>query len=652
MAQANVFLPNNPIFDRVVKAQGGNAYTWNNVIPAKTPLAGKSNGKLVLFDNSHGETAGQADWVIDGGFSDFADDLVNNGYTVKEYRGVDKDGDGVIRYYDDRKPENVNKNEAVITYDAIKDADVFVMAEANRPFTIAEHDALKKFVDSGKGIYFISDHYNADRNTNTWDGTEVFDGYNRSTASSYNMGGAYGDLRNPQSANKGWLAENFGIRFRFNALDLKAGFSGIKSPAETEGITQGVKPILMAAGGTLSIVDGNKAKGLVYLSPTDKPVKWNSAADDGLYFGGEKEGAFVAISKPSKGKAAFIGDSSPIEDDTTKYRNESDGSIKKTHPGYKSAGSAATLSVNIINWLAKSEDYVGFDGTTRKKGVNTPEPMADMEKDETQAEPWSTPKYDPWNTDTFAPGSYNAPQPSNSPVKNTPVTGVNLDKTSLNLSVNGTASLTATVLPANATNKNLVWKSSDETVVTANNGILVAKKVGSVTITVTTVDGRKTATCNVTVTNTVIPTPTGNTFIKEGFDTLVGGKSGVTSGIPSGWTFSGSIGVYTTSGNYGKSSPALKLQASNSQITTPEFKLSATGVLSFFLKGNQPDDGCHLIIEGYNGNQWTKIADIDEFTSEATTLTYDINKAIKKVRFTYIRTSGNLALDDISITQK
>lgn len=478
-------------------------YTWNNVIPEKFPAPGKGNGKLVLFDNSHGETAGQADWVIDGGFSDFADDLVKNGYTVREYRGVDKNTDGAIRYFDDRNASNVDKNEAVITYEAIKNADVFIMAEANRPFTISERAALKRFVDDGKGIYFIADHYNADRNMNTWDSTEVYNGYNRSAADAYNMDGIYGDLRNTKDANKGWLAENFGIRFRFNAIDLLSGVSDVKLEKDTEGITKGVKPILMAAGSTLAVVDGNKAKGLVYFSDSDKPAKWGNAADKGLYFGGAKEGAYVAISKPSKGKAAFIGDSSPIEDITTKYKNEGSGKSKSTHNGYMDNGNAAVLSVNIVNWLSNTEDYVGFDGVNHTKGINTVEPMIDIEKSESQAEPWARPSYEPWNTDTYATGAYNAPKgPMTASIK---VTGVTLDQSSVIINSNKTVTLVANVQPSNASSKTVNWSSSDESIAIVSNGIVTGKAVGDAVITATTLDGAKTSTCTVKVTNDNIP---------------------------------------------------------------------------------------------------------------------------------------------------
>ncbi|NTS75680.1 hypothetical protein HR060_02265 [Catenovulum sp. SM1970] len=393
-----------------------NQYEWNKDPIVKAPVSG-GNGKTVYFDVSHGGTEGNADWVIDGAFSDFADALVAEGYTVVEYRGVDLNGNGKIEWIDDyNTPANADINEAIITYDAIAASDVFVLAETNRPFTIAEYAALKQYVDAGKGIFFIADHYDADRNLNTWDSTEVFNGYNRSDLAKYNLHNLYGDLRNPKSANAGWLAENFGIRFRFNAIDLKAGVSDVIAPSLTEGLTQGVAPILMAGGATLAITDPNLAKGLVYIAPTDNATKWNYAKDSGIYFGGQDEGPYVAISKPSLGKAAFIGDSSPIEDATPKYRRQDSGSTKKTYPGWTDPGHASVLSINIINWLANTEDYVGFNTAAHPAGFMTPIPLADEEKtDPNNGQPWRQPSngYLPWDPSSFANGSFGAPCPLN-----------------------------------------------------------------------------------------------------------------------------------------------------------------------------------------------------------------------------------------------
>ena len=80
-----------------------------------------------------------------------------------------------------------------------------------------------------------------------------------------------------------------------------------------------------------------------------------------------------------------------------------------------------------------------------------------------------------------------------------PVTGVSLDKTSVELTEGDETTLTATVNPDNATNKNVTWKSSDSSVATVSGGKVTALKAGTATITVTTEDGGKTATCDVKV---------------------------------------------------------------------------------------------------------------------------------------------------------
>lgn len=402
-------------------------YEWNKTAPVKIPAAGAENGKTILFDVSHGGVEGNADWVINGAFSDFADALQQEGYRVEEYRGIDLNDDGIIRFYDDvNHPENTTKNEAIITYDAIRHADVFVLAETNRPFKKSEYQALEQFIAAGKGIFFIADHYNADRNLNTWDATEVFNGHNRSTLNQFNYGGEYGDLRNP-GEGYGWLVDHFGIRFRFNGVDFKQGASGIEAPENVEGLTEGVTPVLMAAGATLSIVDPTKAKGLVYFSEQDAPTAWRHAVDEGLYFGGREEGPYVAISKSGAGKAAFIGDSSPIEDQTPLYRRQDNGRVKKTYPGWTDTGNAAQLSINLINWLATPESYTHFDNATpHKLGEVTPFAKATVERDDPDnGNPWTQPSggFNPWESDTYAKGSYGAPDGLGDSQEPPPATG-------------------------------------------------------------------------------------------------------------------------------------------------------------------------------------------------------------------------------------
>lgn len=85
-------------------------------------------------------------------------------------------------------------------------------------------------------------------------------------------------------------------------------------------------------------------------------------------------------------------------------------------------------------------------------------------------------------------------------VKGISVTGVKLNKTELSLEKGQTETLTATIEPPTATNKSLSWSSNKESVAKVdNNGKVTAVTPGEATITVTTADGGKTATCKVTV---------------------------------------------------------------------------------------------------------------------------------------------------------
>ena len=81
-----------------------------------------------------------------------------------------------------------------------------------------------------------------------------------------------------------------------------------------------------------------------------------------------------------------------------------------------------------------------------------------------------------------------------------PVTGVSLDRTSAEIIKGDSMTLTATVAPSNAMNKNVIWTSSDPSVATVSqSGVITAIKAGSTTVVATTVDGEKTAACEIVV---------------------------------------------------------------------------------------------------------------------------------------------------------
>ena len=84
------------------------------------------------------------------------------------------------------------------------------------------------------------------------------------------------------------------------------------------------------------------------------------------------------------------------------------------------------------------------------------------------------------------------------------VESVSLNHSSATLSIGDTLTLVETVLPATATNKAVTWSADSNGVVSVDDGVVTALKTGSSTVTVTTVDGHRTATCEITVNATVV----------------------------------------------------------------------------------------------------------------------------------------------------
>lgn len=99
-----------------------------------------------------------------------------------------------------------------------------------------------------------------------------------------------------------------------------------------------------------------------------------------------------------------------------------------------------------------------------------------------------------------------------------PVTGISISRSTLTLTVGATSTLTATVAPSNASDKSYSWSSSNSSVAAVNSsGLVTAKANGTATITATTTDGGKKATCAVTITTPasgVSVAPTTATIIK------------------------------------------------------------------------------------------------------------------------------------------
>ena len=128
-----------------------------------------------------------------------------------------------------------------------------------------------------------------------------------------------------------------------------------------------------------------------------------------------------------------------------------------------------------------------------------------------------TPSPTPTETPTPTPTPTISPTPTPTP---TPVaiSGLQISKTSASLKVPAMLQLTASVLPANATNKLIIWTSSNNIIATVSAGKVTAKGPGIVTISAKSADGSFTKTCKITVTMPVKSVKLSKTslFLKKG----------------------------------------------------------------------------------------------------------------------------------------
>lgn len=124
------------------------------------------------------------------------------------------------------------------------------------------------------------------------------------------------------------------------------------------------------------------------------------------------------------------------------------------------------------------------------------------------------------------------------------------------------------------------------------------------------------------------------------------------SSLPEDWETTCS-GVYTSTGFYGKASPALKFDKSGLTLQSPLSEGKITTV-SFWCRGASTAKENVLLISGFDGNDWIEIRSISPIDNSAQTYTLPedtyFDRNYYAIRFTYLKNgSGNLALDDVTI---
>lgn len=119
--------------------------------------------------------------------------------------------------------------------------------------------------------------------------------------------------------------------------------------------------------------------------------------------------------------------------------------------------------------------------------------------------------------------------------------------------------------------------------------------------------------------------------------------------LPEGWTLVESTGeVFSTSGNYGESAPALKLTKTGAGFITETFDADIMSV-KFWLKGQMTNASSGLVIDGLLNDSWVSITSVVPSTTARTVTVDDIPEGIRALRFTYSKSVGNIGIDDVCI---
>ncbi len=176
---------------------------------------------------------------------------------------------------------------------------------------------------------------------------------------------------------------------------------------------------------------------------------------------------------------------------------ESNYSIKVNGSDNDGKYISGTSNSNKLNFADKASDNtITYEDNSVKIVSNTSVMRFNAASDQLRYRYYQSTKY----TKQKPVQLYKKATGGETPVTPVAVESVALDQTEVSIEAGKTATLVATITPANATNKNVTWATDNDKVATVADGVVTAVAEGKANITVTTVDGEKTATCAVTVT--------------------------------------------------------------------------------------------------------------------------------------------------------
>ena len=282
-----------------------------------------TGGKKFLFDASHAETAGNADWVLDvdaGVVPRFPTPAASGitSTTPETYWTAALSAWGVSLVKLGNSVENLPSGTAITYGNAANPQDlanynVFVVDEPNTLFTATEKTAIVNFVKNGGGLFMISDHTVSDRNNDGYDSPAIW---------------------NDLMSNNGVQANPFGFSIELtNFSETSTNVSTVASPVLNG--TQGTVRQMVFNNGASVAVNSSAAQGLI----------WKSSVSQG-----SSTGIMCASSTFGTGRVVVVSDSSPADDGTGEPGNN-------LFPGWagEANGDHARLHLNASLWLAKQQ---------------------------------------------------------------------------------------------------------------------------------------------------------------------------------------------------------------------------------------------------------------------------------------------------------
>lgn len=274
--------------------------------------------KKFLFDASKGETAGNADWILDWDKSPqrfpTPDQSTVTASTPENYWNGALSAWGIALVKLGHRVESL-PNKSGIAYGTnstqdLKNYDVFIVDEPNIKFTDSEKTAILNFVKNGGGLFMISDHTGSDRNHDGYDSVQIWN-----------------DLMEDNLVQK----NPFGFKIDKNTFSETTS-NMLPSNPVLNGSQGKVTQLKFSAGASISLTpSGNKTvQGLI----------WRKNSNQG------NSNIMCASSTFGKGRIVVIGDSSPADDGTGNPKD-------KLYYGWSELPSHAALHMNASLWLAR-----------------------------------------------------------------------------------------------------------------------------------------------------------------------------------------------------------------------------------------------------------------------------------------------------------